>query len=158
MWGCRWALQQLRLGFCAGDAGGFLGLTSTEVNAICKSKSCLCSCTSVWFVGICFPSTKWGGVSCIWGWGCCWNSHVIQTAWPLCVANSVEMEDGAEILNCPVFDVVTRCSIFSFRKMILINILPHLYNPWGLFSKMQKDLSRLQRLTWNEVWKCLALE
>lgn len=86
-------------------------------------------------VGTFFTSTKWGGVPCVWGWGCCWNSHVIQTTWPLCVANSVETEDGAEILNCPVFDVVTRCSIFSFGKMILINILLHLYHPWGLLEK-----------------------
>lgn len=32
MRGCRWALQQLQVRFCVGDAGGFQGLTSTEVD------------------------------------------------------------------------------------------------------------------------------
>lgn len=38
-------------------------------------------------------------------------------------------EAGAEIWDCPVLDVVTRRGIFLFGKMILFNILLHLYQP-----------------------------
>lgn len=104
------ALQQLQLGFCAGDARGFLGLTSTEVNVRARAvhtHAPLCGLSASSF----FPCTEAGGVC----WGC-WNNKGIQTVWPLCVATSAATKDSTEILNCPVYSaIVPGCSIFIWK-------------------------------------------